>query len=124
MFYGCTSLTTAPSLPATTLAQDCYIAMFYNCTSLTTVPELPATTLASYCYQSMFYNCTSLKVYSTSGEGHDKAWSIPTEGVFSTSTIAGTQSYMFYGVETDNVHADFYVEPGRQYTYYTQNQPV
>ena len=124
MFYGCTSLTTAPTLPATTLAKDCYSVMFYNCTSLTTVPELQATTLTSYCYQSMFSGCTSLKVYSTSGEGHDKAWSIPTEGVFSTSTTTSTQSYMFYGVETDNVPADFYVEPGKQFTYYTQNQPV
>jgi len=60
MFYNCTSLTTAPALPATTLAEGCYLNMFYNCTSLTTAPELPATTLASHCYRNMFYNCTSL----------------------------------------------------------------
>ena len=60
MFYGCTSLTTAPELPATTLASDCYYSMFVGCTSLTTAPELPATTLASGCYQNMFYGCTSL----------------------------------------------------------------
>jgi hypothetical protein len=60
MFYGCTSLTTAPSLPATTLSKSCYYAMFYGCTSLTTAPELPATTLATYCYDRMFYGCTSL----------------------------------------------------------------
>ena len=34
--------------------------MFYNCTSLTTAPELPATTLAEYCYKYMFQNCSSL----------------------------------------------------------------
>lgn len=72
----------------------------------------------------MFYNCTSLKVYSTSGEGHDKAWSIPTEGVFSTSTTTGTQTNMFTGVETDNVPANFTGTQGQQFTYYTQNQPV
>lgn len=60
MFNGCTNLTTAPELPATTLANYCYNSMFYECTSLTQAPELPATTLAEYCYYFMFYGCTSL----------------------------------------------------------------
>ena len=60
MFSNCTSLTTAPSLPATTLADNCYHYMFNKCTSLTTVPALPATTLKSDCYRAMFYGCTSL----------------------------------------------------------------
>ena len=60
MFRNCTSLTTAPSLPATTLAGSCYASMFFGCTSLTTAPSLPATTLSSNCYSSMFYSCTRL----------------------------------------------------------------
>ncbi len=60
MFRDCTSLTTAPELPATILANSCYNTMFYGCTSLTTAPELPATILANSCYFSMFYGCTSL----------------------------------------------------------------
>ena len=60
MFYECTSLTTAPELPATTLQPYCYAFMFYGCTSLTTAPELPAEQLASICYNSMFSGCTSL----------------------------------------------------------------
>ena len=60
MFGGCTSLTTAPSLPVTTLAYGCYQSMFSGCTSITVAPELPATTLATFCYNSMFSNCTSL----------------------------------------------------------------
>ena len=60
MFSGCTSLTKAPVLPVTTLATDCYYYMFSGCTSLTKAPALPATTLAEGCYQSMFYECTSL----------------------------------------------------------------
>ena len=60
MFMGCTSLTTPPQLPATTLKVACYHNMFVRCTSLTTAPELPATTLASYCYSVMFWACTSL----------------------------------------------------------------
>lgn len=61
-FYNCTSIVSvAPDfLPATTLTKECYYEMFYGCTSLTTAPEFPATTLASYCYQYMFYGCSKL----------------------------------------------------------------
>jgi hypothetical protein len=61
MFRNCTSLTTAPELPATTLAYGCYRNMFSGCSSLTTAPELSATTLANDCYESMFRGCTSLE---------------------------------------------------------------
>ena len=60
MFYGCTSLTKAPLLPATELANECYSSMFQGCTSLTTAPKLPATTLANECYHYMFGGCRSL----------------------------------------------------------------
>ena len=60
MFNGCTKLTSAPVLPATTLAYSCYDCMFRGCTSLTSAPELPATTLAGKCYGNMFKGCTSL----------------------------------------------------------------
>ena len=45
MFQGCTSLTTAPVLPAKTLRGNCYSNMFKGCVNLTTAPELPATSL-------------------------------------------------------------------------------
>ena len=60
MFDRCTSLTSAPALPATSLADYCYSYMFYGCTSLTTAPALPATTLETRCYYCMFKDCTSL----------------------------------------------------------------
>ena len=60
MFYGCTSLTQAPVLPATTLASVCYNSMFQSCTSLTQAPVLPATTLAESCYSGMFADCANL----------------------------------------------------------------
>jgi hypothetical protein len=60
MFKGCTALTTAPELPATTLTNFCYESMFENCTSLTTAPELPATELWRGEYIKMFRGCTSL----------------------------------------------------------------
>ena len=60
MFSGCTNLNTAPALPATTLARFCYQGMFEGCTNLKTAPALPAETLVYYCYQSMFGGCTNL----------------------------------------------------------------
>ncbi|SFD32614.1 Leucine rich repeat-containing protein, partial [Ruminococcus albus] len=60
MFYDCTGLTSAPELPATTLAANCYCSMFCGCTGLTTAPALPATTLAASCYDTMFLGCTGL----------------------------------------------------------------
>ena len=60
MFRSCTSLATAPALPAMTLAESCYRDMFYNCSSLTVAPELPATTLVNDCYHNMFQYCTKL----------------------------------------------------------------
>ena len=82
MFYGCTSLIQAPALPATTLASDCYSNMFYGCTSLTQAPALPATTLKPSCYEYMFYNCTSL---------------IQAPALPATTLAEGCYFQMFYG---------------------------
>ena len=60
MFVRCSSLISAPKLPATTLANNCYCDMFNGCTNLTSAPELPATTLAADCYIHMFEDCTKL----------------------------------------------------------------
>ena len=62
LFSGCTALSTAPELPAMTLADYCYYFMFNGCSSLTTAPELPAQTLDVYCYAQMFQSCTSLTI--------------------------------------------------------------
>lgn len=63
MFKGCTSLTTAPTsigVSSTIIGRFCCYTMFEGCKSLTTAPELPATTLAYDCYNNMFKGCTSL----------------------------------------------------------------
>ena len=60
MFYGCSGLTEAPKLPATTPADYCYYRMFSGCSGLTEAPELPSTTLADSCYGEMFYGCSGL----------------------------------------------------------------
>ena len=60
LFSGCSVLTSAPELPAETLADFCYVRMFEECTNLTSAPELPAETLEDYCYLGMFINCKNL----------------------------------------------------------------
>ena len=60
MFSECTELTSAPELPANVLANNCYGWMFKGCSALTSAPELPATEMGSYCYNGMFANCTKL----------------------------------------------------------------
>ncbi len=76
LFYsGCKTMTSAPKLPATNLADYCYYSMFKGCTSLTAAPELPAETLKNRCYYEMFKNCSSLSsvtIKATSAENH--AW--------------------------------------------------
>lgn len=82
MFSGCTNLNTAPSLPATKLVENCYYNMFSGCTNLKTAPKLPATKLAYWCYYGMFNDCSSLT----------EAPILPAE------TLAnGCYSYMFSG---------------------------
>ena len=60
MFERCDSLSSAPELPATSLAVNCYTAMFLYCSSLTEAPVLPAQTLAESCYLCMFEGCSKL----------------------------------------------------------------
>lgn len=62
LFSGCTSLTSAPELPATTLSRNCYDSMFSGCTSLTDAPLLPAKDVTvESCYSTMFFRCGNLK---------------------------------------------------------------
>ena len=60
-FQNCTSMTsTVASLPATTLAGNCYNHMYYYCSALTAAPSLPATVVTTSAYQFMFSYCNSL----------------------------------------------------------------
>ena len=111
MFRGCTSLTSAPSLPATTLANDCYYYMFYGCTSLTSAPSLPATTLASYCYGSMFYGCRKIKLSTTASGTYTKSYRIPKNGT--GTTAPGALNNMFI-----NTGGTFKGTPEINTTYY------
>ena len=116
MFNGCTSLTTAPSLPATTLTTRCYYYMFNGCTSLTTAPSLPATTLATRCYY-MFNGCTSIKLAISKSREYDKEYRIPKSGNGVTATSALFDMFAQTG-------GTFTGTPKINTTYYTSNTIV
>ena len=59
MFSKAPYLVEAPSLPATTLATDCYWYMFELC-PIAEAPELPAETLVKGSYGNMFAGCNNL----------------------------------------------------------------
>ena len=109
LFQGCTSLTTAPALPATTLANYCYSQMFSGCTSLTATPLLPATSLPTQCYYAMFQGCTSLATVRTAqtqawGDGTSddpsQIWleDVAATGTFYCPTALGTNATITRGV--------------------------
>lgn len=94
LFKDCTYLLNAEDLilPNTT-AISCYEGMFKNCSSLETAPMLPATTLTSNCYKELFYNCESLnyiEIKSTTllGENYSLNWvyNVASEGEFKQPT--------------------------------------
>ena len=90
MFEGCTNLTSAPELPATTLKDYCYSNMFVGCTNLTVAPELPATTLSGNCYEGMFYGCSklsSIKVHFTDWNDSDYSTDYWVYGVADSGTF-------------------------------------
>ena len=114
MFSDCTSLIQAPALPATTLALNCYYAMFNRCTALTQVPALPATTLATYCYRSMFSQCTSLKLSSIQTGEYTVEYRIPSSGTGTTALDALTSMFASTG-------GTFTGTPEINKTYYLSN---
>lgn len=117
MFNDCTSLTTAPSLPATKLADFCYYSMFYRCTSLTTVPSLPATTLARFCYYSMFERCNKIKLAISQNSEYDNEYRIPKLG----NGVKAPQALSSMFAKTGGT---FTGTPSINTTYYTSNTIV
>ena len=118
LFYGCSALTTAPALPATTLANNCYVGMFRGCTSLTTAPTLPATTLADGCYSIMFYGCTSLNSITMlatdiSASGCLQNWvkNVATTGTFTKAAAMTSLPTGLSGIPSGWTVQDYSVTP-------------
>ena len=112
MFYNCTSLTQAPALPATTMAPGCYSSMFKGCTALIQVPELPATMLAKRCYLSMFDSCTRLKLSTIQTGEYTQEYRIPSSGTGATASIALVDMFTSTGgtfTGTPSINTTYYL---------------
>ena len=117
LFYQCSSLTTAPKLPATTLANSCYYSMFEWCANLVTLTALPATTLVSFCYYRMFYWCSKIKLSTTKTWEYQTPYRIPTTWTWTTAT--NSVYYMFAATWWTLIS-----NPSINTTYYTSNTIV
>ena len=117
MFSNCSALISAPTLPATTSAQSCYDEMFSWCSNLTTLPALPATTLASECYYYMFYNCTKIKLSETQTWEYQTEYRIPTTWTWTTGSNSLSDMFIDTGWT-------FTGTPTINTTYYTSNTVV
>ena len=100
LFSSNTMLRTAPELPATTLAYQCYAYMFQHCSELTAAPVLPAEILAENCYEYMFNGCTALssvimKAKDVSASGCLEGWlqDAGTSATSRTLTLADQDVY-------------------------------
>ena len=73
MFYGCTSLTTAPELPATTLVNSCYTQMFFGCTKLNYVKAMFTTRPGTFT-SNWLYNVSSTGTFVKNSAA---TWNLP-----------------------------------------------
>jgi len=96
--------------------------MFYGCTSLTKVPALPANSFATGSYSYMFQGCTSLGVYTAQSDSHQYVFRIPVAGV---SNYSFTYTLMFYNIKSDSTAPNnVAITSGSSVTYYVENEPV
>ncbi|MCQ3907280.1 MAG: hypothetical protein MJ219_00525 [Mycoplasmoidaceae bacterium] len=94
MFAYCSSLTEVPGLPATTLAEGCYMYMFAYCSSLTEVPDLPAPTLAERCYKNMFFYCSALKIKQQDTKIEDEGFIFTCPNEYPEGAVSGMFNYI------------------------------
>ena len=119
LFDSCSSLTSTPILPATTLASNCYDRMFRYCSNLETLPKLPALSLVGGCYYQMFAFCSKIKLSTTQTWEYQTPYRIPYEGEGTSSGI--TMQQMF--ASTWWTRAWMWT-PSINTTYYTSNTVV
>ena len=82
---GCTSLTAAPALCATTLADRCYDSMFYGCTNLSSVTCLATDISALDCTDNWlsgvaatgtFTRAKGVNWMTSSADGVPSGWTV------------------------------------------------
>lgn len=128
MFNKCSNLTTAPALPATILTKQCYEYMFQSCTSLTQLPALRATDLKSSCYYYMFYKCSKIKLSTTKTGEYVNEYRIP-YGTNIGTRASNCEISMFESTGGQTIYAtingySYKGTPTINTTYYTSNEIV
>ena len=90
MFQGCTSLIKAPKLPATTLAEQCYLGMFSACASLTSAYVKAAYPGENNMCRDMFNGCTATDAVLHTTPDNKASWQdvMGTGKTWSTWTVA------------------------------------
>ena len=85
MFINCTSLTTAPELPATTLVVRCYFDMFSGCQNIDYIKCLATDISASLCIANWvtdvastgtFVKAAGMTGWSTGASGIPEGWTV------------------------------------------------
>ena len=124
LFQSCSSLTSSPKLPATTLAANCYRYMFADCTNLKTINILPATTLPKRCYDHMYSSCSSIKLSPTALTNYTQAYRIPSEwtGTTGTNSLEGMFTGTGWGDWTS--YWDMPSTPSINTTYYVHKNNI
>ena len=86
--------------------------MFKSCTSLTSAPELPATTLADRCYSSMFESCQSLSYIKCLATDIHALNSLTywLKGVASTGTFVKNPNMSNWPTGTDGIPSGWTVQ--------------
>ena len=84
MFTSCSSLISAPTLPAPTLANYCYQYMFQNCSSLSYIKCLATNKSASYCTNNWVSNVSSSGTFVKSPNA---TWPTDVDGVPNNWTV-------------------------------------
>ena len=98
------SLIDGDSKTQTIPSAECFALFFQGCTSLATAPSLPATTLAGNCYRQMFNGCTALTAISVgftdfNSVSYTNGWlnNVAATGTFYCPTALGTDATITRG---------------------------
>ena len=104
MFNGCTSLTTAPELPASTLVGSCYNRMFYGCTSLSSITCYATNISADDCVTSWVDGVASSGTFKK--PSNMSSWTTGTSGIPNGWTVEDIQTHQWVSYsEGDTVPA-------------------
>lgn len=95
------------------MADRCYAYMFMDCESLTSAPSLPATTLVEGCYFYMFQGCTNIKLSTTASGTYTKLYRIPKSGTGTTAEYALDNMFADTGgtfADTPEINTTYYLD--------------